>query len=89
MLVGLEREEKEGANGYPASAWRLYASKEMPGASLTRMNVKPLGVRQSAELEGWVSEGILTDGLRSGDGLGVTASVPLDSFERCELVVAQ
>lgn len=35
---------------YPASAWRLTASKETPGATLRRMKVKPFGVRQSAEL---------------------------------------
>jgi hypothetical protein len=49
-LEGLEGEEDGGIGTYPASAWRLYASKEKPGATLTRMNVKPLGVRQSAEL---------------------------------------
>lgn len=78
---------------YPASACRLYMSTTAPSAILTRMKVKPLGVRQSALLltECYVSVVLCNVFVPSFelDLLESTARVPLDSLKSSVRIVAQ
>lgn len=78
---------------YPASACKLYMSTTAPSAIVTRMKVKPLGVRQSALLLTEYSVSAVFSNLSVSsfelDLLESTAGVPLDSLESCVRIVAQ